>query len=91
MVLPWVQVLFAFLLTVPFAAGFGGVSSLQKDVFFGTLVCTALSTGLLMAPSARHRILWRRYAREHRLKVANRLVIARIALLLPAIAGFPFS
>ena len=41
-VLPGVQVLFAFLLTVPFAPGFGGVSPLQKDVFFGTLVCTAL-------------------------------------------------
>jgi len=89
-VLPGVQVLFAFLLTVPFAAGFGGVSPLQKDVFFGTLVCTALSTGLLMTPSAHHRLLWRRHAREHRLKVANRLVIAGIALLLPAIAGSLF-
>ena len=59
-------------------------------MFFGTLVCTALSTGLLMAPSAHHRILWRRHAREHRLKVANRLVVAGIALLLPAIAGSLF-
>ncbi len=55
--LPGVQALFAFLLTVRFAPGFGGVSPLQKDVFFGTLVCTALSTGLLMAPSAHHGIL----------------------------------
>jgi hypothetical protein len=89
-VLPGVQVLFAFLLTVPFAPGFEGVTPLQKDVFFGTLVCTTLSTGLLMAPSAHHRILWRRHAREHRLKVANRLVVAGIALLLPAIAGSLF-
>ena len=43
-----------------------------------------------MAPSAHHRILWRRHAREHRLKVANRLVVAGIALLLPAIAGSLF-
>lgn len=89
-VLPGVQVLFAFLLTVPFAVGFGEVSPLQKDVFFGVLVCTALSTGLLIAPSAHHRLLWRRRAREHRLKVANRLIIAGIALLLPAIAGSLF-
>ena len=89
-VLPGVQVLFAFLLTVPFAPGFEGVTPLQKDVFFGTLVCTALSTGLLMAPSAHHRILWRRHAREHTLKVANRLVVAGIALLLLAIAGSLF-
>ena len=86
-VLPGPQVLFALLLTVTFAPGFGGVSPLQKDVFFGTLVCTALSTGLLMAPSAHHRIFWRRRTREHRLKVAKGLVVAGIALLLPAIAG----
>ena len=89
-VLPGVQVLFAFLLTVPFAPEFGGVSPLQKDVFFGTLVCTTLSTGLLMAPSAHYRILWRRRAREQRLKFANRLVVVGIALLLPDIAGSLF-
>lgn len=89
-VLPGVQVLFAFLLTVPFAFGFDRVSPLQKWVFFGTLVCTALSTGLLMAPSAHHRLLWRQRAREHRLNVANSLVIAGIAILLPAIVGSLF-
>lgn len=46
MLLPDVQVLFAFLLTMPFAAGFGRVSTLQKDVFFGTLVCTAVLDGV---------------------------------------------
>ncbi len=66
------------------------MSPLQKNVFFGTLVCTALSTGLLIAPSAHHRLLWRQHAREHRLKVANRLIIAGIVLLLPAIAGALF-
>ena len=89
-VLPGVQVLFAFLLTVPFAGGFDSVSPLQKDVFFGALICTALSTGLLIAPSAHHRLLWRQHAREHRLKVANRLSIAGMVLLLPAIAGSLF-
>ncbi len=89
-VLPGVQVLFAFLLTVPFAVGFTGISPLQKGVFCGTLVCTALSTGLFMAPSAHHRLLWRQRAREHRLKVANRLVIAGMVLLLPAIIGSLF-
>ncbi len=82
--------MFAFLLTVPFAAGFNGVSPLQKNVFFATLVCTALSTGLLIAPSTHHRLLWRQHAREHRLKVANRLIIAGTVLLLPAIAGSLF-
>ncbi len=82
--------MFAFLLTVLFAPGFGEVSPLQKEMFLDTLVGTALWTGLLMAPSAHHRILWRRHAREHRLKASNRLVAEGIALLLPAIAGSLF-
>ncbi len=89
-VLPGVQVLFAFLLTVPFSAGFGSVSPLQQAVFFGTLVCTALSAGLLIAPSAHHRLLWRQRAREHRLRVANRLAIAGMILLVPGMVGVMF-
>lgn len=89
-VLPGVQVLFAFLLTVPFSARFGSVSPLEQAVFFATLVCTALSTGLLLAPSAHHRILWRKHAREHRLRVANRLAIAGLILLVLAMVGAMF-
>jgi hypothetical protein len=88
--LPGVQVLFAFLLTVPFSARFGDVTPLQQTVFFGTLLCTALSAGLLLAPSAHHRLLWRRQAREHRLRVANRLAIAGMMLLVVAMVGVMF-
>lgn len=73
-----VQVLFAFLLTVPFSAR------------FGTLVCTGHSTVLLLASSAHHRPLWRRQAREHRLRVANRLAIAGIIFLALAMVGAMF-
>jgi Family of unknown function (DUF6328) len=52
--LPGVQVFFAFLLTVPFSARFGAVMPLQEADFFGTLVCTALSAGLLLTPSVHH-------------------------------------
>ena len=89
-VLPGVQVLFAFLLTVPFSARFGEVSPLQQTVFFGTLVCTAISAGLLIAPSVHHRILWRQQAREHRLRVANELAIAGMILLVPGMVGAIF-
>ncbi len=89
-VLPGVQVLFAFLLTVPFSARFGEVSPLQQTVFFGTLVCTAISAGLLIAPSVHHRILWRQQAREHRLRVANELAIAGMVLLVPGMVGAIF-
>lgn len=89
-VLPGVQVLFAFLLTVPFSARFGYVSPLQQTVFFGTLVCTAISAGLLLAPSAHHRLLWRQQAREHRLRMANRFAIAGMILLVPGMVGAIF-
>ncbi len=88
--LPGVQVLFAFLLTVPFSARFGDVTPLQQAVFFGILLCTALSAKLLLAPSAHHRLLWRQQAREHRLRVANRLAIAGMVLLVVAMVGVMF-
>lgn len=89
-VLTGAQVLFAFLLTVPFAEGFEDVGPLQQKIFFGTLVCTALSAGLLIAPSVHHRVLWRKHAREERLRAANRLAIAGMVLLVPAMVGVVF-
>ena len=55
-VIPGVQVLFAFLLTVPFSQGFTKLDSLQRGVFFATLLCTAATTALLIAPSSHHRV-----------------------------------
>ena len=74
-VLPGVQVLFAFLLVVPFSARFAEVTQLQQAVFFGTLMCTMFSAGLLIAPSAHHRLRWRQQVKEYRLRMANRLAI----------------
>ena len=88
--LPGVQVLFAFLLTVPFSTRFESVTPLQEAIFFATLVCTALSAGLLLAPSAHHRLLWRQHAREHRLRVANRFAITGMILLALAMMGTVF-
>ena len=51
-VIPGVQVLFAFLLTVPFSQGFPKLDALQRGVFFATLLCTAAATALLIAPSS---------------------------------------
>src|SRR5215217_5751023 len=58
-VIPGVQVLFAFLLTVPFSQGFTKLDALQRGVFFATLLCTAAATALLIAPSSHHRLLFR--------------------------------
>jgi hypothetical protein len=54
--LPGVQILFAFLLTVPFAQGYERITAFQKDVYYWTLIATALSTACLIAPTAAHRL-----------------------------------
>jgi Kef-type K+ transport system membrane component KefB len=83
--LPGVQVLFAFLLAVPFANGFPKLSSLGRDIFFVAFIATALSTVALIAPSSYHRLRWRRQDKERMLVASNALTIAGLALLAVAI------
>jgi hypothetical protein len=75
--LPGVQVLFAFLLTVPFAQRFGAVSDLQRAVYFVALISTAVASVLFITPTAYHRLRWREPDKEGMLFTANRLAIAR--------------
>jgi hypothetical protein len=74
--LPGVQVLFAFLLTVPFQQRFQTASSFDKNVYFVTLCTTALASILLIAPSAYHRVEFRLQDKDHIVGVANRFAIA---------------
>jgi len=80
-VLPGVQVLFAFLLAVPFANGWTRVTDLQRDVFFVAFLATATASILLIAPSAYHRLHWRAGDKEQILRTSNRLAIAGTVLL----------
>src|SRR5947209_2072420 len=89
-VLPGVQVLFAFLLTVPFAQRFKELSPLEQYVYYATLLCATASAALLMAPSAHHRLLWRRGERERRLVIGNMLSIAGLLFLVPGMIGVIF-
>jgi len=73
--LPGVQVLFAFLLAVPFASGWTRVTNLQRDVFFVAFIATAAASILLIAPSAYHRLRWREGDKEQMLQTSNRLAI----------------
>jgi Family of unknown function (DUF6328) len=88
--LPGVQVLFAFLLIVPFSNGYADMTELQKDVFFVTFLCTAAASAFLIAPSAQHRLRWREHDKERLLVVANRQAIAGSALLTGAMCGATF-
>ena len=79
--LPGVQVLFAFLLAVPFQQNFSQVSEFEKKIYFATLLLTALSAALLIAPSAYHRLTFR-YQQKYRLVfISNRLAIAGLTAL----------
>ena len=89
-ILPGVQFLFAFLLTVPFSQRFPELDGLETGVFFVTLLSTAIATALLMAPSAQHRVLWREGAREQRLELGNTLTIIGLVFLVPAMVGAVF-
>jgi hypothetical protein len=85
--LPGVQVLFAFLLAVPFSQGFTSTTSFQRALFFGTLCATAVASVLLIAPSAWHRLHFRQKDKEHVLLVSNSLSIAGLAFLAAAMVG----
>jgi len=88
--LPGVQVLFAFLLAVPFANGFPRLSSTGRDVFFAAFIATALSTVLLIAPSSYHRLRWRQRDKERLLVASNLLTIAGLFCLAVAITCVVF-
>ncbi len=85
--LPGVQVLFAFLLTVPFTQRFATLTGAQEKVYYGTLVCTALATAFLIAPSAHHRIVFRQQDKAYIVFLANRLMIIGLGLLALAMSG----
>lgn len=85
--LPGVQVLFAFLLAVPFQQGFEKISQFQKSLFFATLLLTALSAALLISPSAYHRMTFRMRQKDQLLFFANKLAIAGLGCLALAMTG----
>ena len=89
--LPGVQVLFAFLLIVPFSQRYKELTSLQKDVYFATFLCTTAATAFLIAPSVQHRLRWRDHDKEHLLQIGNLQALAGTALLaLAAMCGTVF-
>jgi hypothetical protein len=85
--MPGVQILFGFLLTVPFAQGFTKVTDFQRDVYFCTLLLAALTTACLIAPSAAHRLLFHQGERPWLIEHANRMLIAGLVFLGLALLG----
>jgi FtsH-binding integral membrane protein len=74
-----VQVLFGFLLSIPFTTKFGNLSHAQRGLYVATLLLAAVSTALLLAPVAYHRLVFRRHRKEQLVKDANMLAILGLA------------
>jgi hypothetical protein len=85
--LPGVQVLFAFLLAVPFAQGFEHTTDFQRALFFVVMSLTAVSLALLIAPSAWHRLRFRQEDKERILLASNKMSIAGLGFLALAMTG----
>lgn len=74
-----VQVLFGFLLSLPFTARFSRLSPGQRDLYLASLVLAALATALLVGPVAYHRLVFRRGQKEQLVQAAGVMAIGGLA------------
>lgn len=86
--LPGVQVLFAFLLVLPFQGTFAELGELQRDVYVGALLTSAAAVALLITPSSFHRINFRRPVKERMIRLSNRLLLWGLLL---TVVGMSFA
>ncbi|HMC70236.1 MAG TPA: DUF6328 family protein [Mycobacteriales bacterium] len=84
------QILFAFLLTVPFSNGFQKVSGFQRGIYFTALLLSGLSAAMLIAPAVMHRILFRAGLKKELVETATRVTLGGQTLLIGAVAASVF-
>jgi hypothetical protein len=82
-----VQILFAFLLGLAFTPRFAELATWQHGVYLGTLVCSASSAALLIAPVGYHRMVFRRRLKYRLVETGHRYAVAGLVLLLLALVG----
>ena len=82
-----IQVMFAFLLVVPFNAGWTKTSAFDRRVYFITLLCIAIAAVLLIAPSVHHRLLFRQRERAYLVRVGTTLAITAAAFIAVGLTG----
>ena len=88
--LPGVQVLLAFLLTVPFSSGFEQATPTDTILYYVTVLITVGAVAALTAPAAYHRVRFRRGDKEQMLRTSNVFAIAGLVLLALAMASAVF-
>jgi hypothetical protein len=85
--MPGVQLLFAFLLAVPFNQRFAEVTDFQTDVYLATLLCSAMASAFFIAPTAYHRILFRHRDKRQLIRTATHMAIVGLVFLALAMTG----
>lgn len=85
--LPGVQMLFGFLLAVPFSQRFTEISDGQRWLYYLTFLATAAASACLIAPTSFHRIIWRRHAKRRLVHISSGLTIVGTMFLAVAITG----
>jgi len=85
--LPGVQMMFGFLLAVPFSARFAQISSNQQGLYYTAFLTAAAASVCFIAPTAFHRIVWQRGAKRRLLGVSNVLAIVGTVFLAVAITA----
>jgi amino acid permease len=82
-----IQILFAFLLTLPFSSGFPKVTQFQKDTYVVALLAAAGATAMIIAPVAFHRALFRQGRKPELVRYAHRMATGGLAFLLVAMVS----
>ncbi len=85
--LPGVQFLFAFLLVLPFQTTADELTDFHRQVYFVALLAAAVATGLLIAPAAQHRVLFRQKDKERLLTRSNQSALLGLLALVVAICA----
>lgn len=88
--MPGVQILFAFLLAVPFNQRFGETTDFQVKVYLFTLICSALASAFFIAPTAYHRIMFQQRDKPNLIRTASRLAIIGLVALALAMSSAIF-
>jgi hypothetical protein len=89
-ILPGVQVLLAFLLTVPFSSGFGKATGFERGLYFVTVLLTVAAVAALTMPAAYHRVRFREGDKERMLHTSNAFAIGGLILLASSMASVVF-
>jgi len=85
-----IQILFAFLLTLPFSNGFPKTTALQKDLYVVALLAAAGATAMIIGPVAFHRALFRQGRKPELVRYAHRMASGGLAFLLIAMVTSVF-